>query len=84
MAGIDWYEAGLQAGRSIAEAGGSAANVEIDPIGFDLGRSWLDGVLDTLLEKGLDAKMIRSRRNCWLPSRAPTRGRRTAPIEALI
>jgi hypothetical protein len=58
MAGLDWHQAGRQAGQEIAEAGGSAANVEIDTIGFELGRSWLDGVLDALSEKGLSDKMI--------------------------
>lgn len=58
MTGVDWHEAGRKAGQEIAEAGGSAANVEVDSIGADLGRAWLDGVLDALREKGLDATMI--------------------------
>lgn len=58
MAEIDWHDAGRKAGQELAEVGGSAANVDIDTIGFQAGRSWLDGVLDALRERGVDAKSI--------------------------
>ena len=58
MAEIDWHDAGRKAGQELAEAGGSAANVDIDIIGFEAGRLWLDGVLDAIRENGLDAKSI--------------------------
>ena len=38
MAEIDWHDAGRKAGQELAEAGGSAANVDIDIIGFEAGR----------------------------------------------
>jgi hypothetical protein len=58
MTEIDWTDAGRHAGEELAEAGGSAANVDIDTIGFEAGRAWLDGVLDALHQRGVDAKSI--------------------------
>ena len=58
MASVDWYDAGLAVGCDLADSGGTAANVDVSCMDFASAKSWLDGVLDGLREKGFDAKTI--------------------------
>lgn len=58
MASVDWYGAGRAVGGDLAETGGTAANIDVDDIGFGQAKAWLDGVIDGLREAGFDAKSI--------------------------
>ena len=58
MASVDWYAAGVAVGKDLADTGGTAANIDVDSIGFAAAKSWTDGVLDGLRGKGLDAMSI--------------------------
>ncbi|UVC09850.1 hypothetical protein IHQ71_04345 [Rhizobium sp. TH2] len=65
MAEVDWHSAGEFVGRDLAEQGGTAILDNVGSIGLIQAILWLDGVLDGLHERGIDAKSIAISRTAY-------------------
>jgi hypothetical protein len=65
MAHVDWHDTGKFVGRDLAERGGTAVLDNVEDIGLNAAKTWLDGVLDALHEQGIDARSIAISRDAF-------------------